>query len=274
MASNAPPQVSPLSEHQQQELDTSLLFAVGGGEAEKARALVRRGANPSASKNLPGISPPNNKTTALIEAARLGHDKMLRILLSARALDVSATDSFGDSALAWASAAGHLESVKLLAPVSNVQSKNSSGQTALMLAARNGFTAGVKELLADSNVLDVDDRGRSALMIACSHGQLQTVAALIEASDIDAEDQYGCTALCHAISGREEAICDLLAPRSDLGKKLTLGGTALDFARSRRIDSATRRIFEIIFSFAERQTLSAVSTTETRKNRASHARSL
>lgn len=281
------PTTTPLTQHikaaqrssaEQQDLDTSLLFAVGGGERARARALIRRGANPSAPKNRPGLSAPQNKTTALIAAAELGNDKILKALLSAPTLDAQATDSFGDSALAWAASFGHVECLKMLVPLSNVHGKNEVGQTALMLAARRGSADCIKELIGISDARDVDHGGTTALMIASGLGQLEAAAVLVEGSDIDAEDQYGNTALCHAIIYQEEDVCRFLAPLSSLRKTLALGENTLDLAhklaQENPSNSAARRIYDIVFSIAEQKELAAATKLEMGAKRSAPTRAL
>lgn len=84
----------------------ALLRAAAAGNADSVRTLV---ASPNVDVN--GVSETGD--TPLIEAARLGHDDVVRILLLAKA-DPNIKSKDGKTALQLASEGGHEESVALL----------------------------------------------------------------------------------------------------------------------------------------------------------------
>ena len=84
----------------------ALLRAAAAGNADSVRTLV---ASPNVDVN--GVG--ENGDTPLIEAARLGHDDVVRVLLIAKA-DPNIKNKDGKTALQLASEGGHEESVALL----------------------------------------------------------------------------------------------------------------------------------------------------------------
>jgi ankyrin repeat protein len=84
----------------------ALLRAAAAGNADSVRTLV---ASPNVDVN--GVGETGD--TPLIEAARLGHDDVVRILLLAKA-DPNLKSKDGKTALQLASEGGHEESVALL----------------------------------------------------------------------------------------------------------------------------------------------------------------
>lgn len=84
----------------------ALLRAARAGNADTVKSLL---ASPNVDVN--GVDADGN--TALIEAARFGHDDVITALLVARA-DVSTKNKQGKTALMLASEGGHDECVRLL----------------------------------------------------------------------------------------------------------------------------------------------------------------
>lgn len=84
----------------------ALLRAARAGNADTVKSLL---ASPNVDVN--GVNADGN--TALIEAARFGHDDVITALLVARA-DVSTKNKQGKTALMLASEGGHDECVRLL----------------------------------------------------------------------------------------------------------------------------------------------------------------
>lgn len=84
----------------------ALLRAARAGNADTVRTLLQ---SPNADVN--GVDELGN--TSLIEAARFGHDEVVRSLLIAKA-DVNAKNNEGKTALMHASEGGHDETVKAL----------------------------------------------------------------------------------------------------------------------------------------------------------------
>lgn len=84
----------------------ALLRAARGGNADTVKTLLA-----SSNVDVNGVDAEGN--TALIEAARFGHDDVVSALLIARA-DVNAKNKAGKTALQLASEGGHDETVRLL----------------------------------------------------------------------------------------------------------------------------------------------------------------
>ena len=91
----------------------ALLRAARAGNADTVKSLL---ASPNVDVN--GVDADGN--TALIEAARFGHDDVITALLVARA-DVSTKNKQGKTALMLASEGGHDECVRLLTQASSAR---------------------------------------------------------------------------------------------------------------------------------------------------------
>jgi ankyrin repeat protein len=87
-------------------------------------------------------------STMLLQASRIGHDGIVRILLE-RNVDVNCADGYDRTALSWASEKGHDSVVKLLPQAKDIDinSKDHIGRTALSRASENGHDLVVKLLL-------------------------------------------------------------------------------------------------------------------------------
>lgn len=79
------------------------------------------------------------ETEALLRAASAGNADTVRTLLASPNVDVNGIDDQGNTALIQAARFGHNEVVKaLLIAKADVKTKNNEGKTALMLAAEGG----------------------------------------------------------------------------------------------------------------------------------------
>jgi ankyrin repeat protein len=106
----------------------SLLFAVQGCSAAKRASR----------------SP---ETDALLRAARAGNADTVRTLLASPNVDVNGIDDHGNTALIEAARFGHDEVVTaLLIAKADTKVKNAEGKTALMLAAEGGHDETVRVL--------------------------------------------------------------------------------------------------------------------------------
>jgi ankyrin repeat protein len=90
----------------------ALLRAAAAGNADSVRTLV-------ASPNIDVNGVDENGNTPLIEAARMGHDDVVQVLLIAKA-DPNIKNKAGKTALQLASEGGHEESVALLTQAGTV----------------------------------------------------------------------------------------------------------------------------------------------------------
>ncbi|KAI5785392.1 hypothetical protein FPQ18DRAFT_87085 [Pyronema domesticum] len=113
-------------------------------------------------------------STMLLQAVRIGHEGIVRILLE-RGVDVNLADGNNRTALSWASENGHDSVVKLLLQADgiDINSKDSEyDRTALSWASENGHDSVVK-LLLQADGIDInskDDDGETALSLASLYG--------------------------------------------------------------------------------------------------------
>ena len=89
----------------------------------------------------------SQETEALLRAASAGNADTVRTLLTSPNVDVNGVDDQGNTALILAARLGHNEVVRaLLIAGANVRVKNKEGKTALMLAAEGGHDQTVAAL--------------------------------------------------------------------------------------------------------------------------------
>jgi ankyrin repeat protein len=87
------------------------------------------------------------ETDALLRAASMGNADTVRTLLASPNVDVNGIDDHGNTALIQAARFGHDEVVTaLLIAKADVKKKNDEGKTALMLAAEGGHDETVRAL--------------------------------------------------------------------------------------------------------------------------------
>ena len=149
--------------------------------------------------------------------------------------DEASLDRHGASALDWASGAGHLECVLLLAPhAANVVACRRDGRGPAHWAARHGRTEVLRHLLglAGGGSLAANARttnGTTMLMFACYGGHVETAAALHAAhADLHAQNAWGCDAGHFAALGGSVDACRWLAAQGvALERKQRNGHSAL-----------------------------------------------
>lgn len=161
-----------------------------------------------------------NRGTALIEAANLGYRKMVGVLLSASAINVNATDRWGETALMKAASYGHIENIKRIVMTlsGDVNAVNHVGRTALSSAALYAQTETVAFLLSVDgiNVNNVGQYAHTALSAAASRGHTEIVKNLLPkvGDHINTPDFMGDTALMlAAFGGYTETVNVLLSAR-------------------------------------------------------------
>ena len=172
--------------------------------------------------------------TALMCAAILGNEEMVRLLLDAGA-NINAKNCDGQqTALILASGVGHDNVVRmLLCEKAHVDEVDIYGCTALHHASGMGHTNIVQMLMGHGVPLDLPDKeGSTALMCACDSGNMNVVQVLIDAkANLNSVNERGETALCLAIfQGHIKIVNMLFAAGVDLNVQYQSYGTALIYA--------------------------------------------
>jgi len=170
--------------------------------------------------------------TALMFACALGHDKVVRLLLS-RGAGVNFKARNETTALMLAAASGNSETLRLLLEAgAPVEARDKNGNTALVLAARSGHAGAVKILSADSGSKRLNDDRGAALMAAAEDGHSEVVRALLAAgTDVNAKDKHGNTSLIRASrNGHRDVLKILLERQADTNAKNNQQANALMLA--------------------------------------------
>ncbi|KAI9679647.1 MAG: hypothetical protein M1829_001609 [Trizodia sp. TS-e1964] len=172
----------------------------------------------------------NRGTTALIWAARGGHEAIVQLLLD-KGANTEANDIYGGTALICAARGGHEAIVQLLLDKgANTEAKDDRKATALIRAARGGHEAIVQLLLDKGANTEANDiYGGTALICAARGGHEAIVQLLLDkGANIEAEDNTGDTALSTAaLEGNETIVQLLLEKGANTEANDNYGGTAL-----------------------------------------------
>jgi len=127
--------------------------------------------------------------TGLHGAAYLGCVEIMIALLDTNKWDVQATDHCGNTAIIWAARGGHEEAVRVLLEQSKVDPDRGDkcNRTPLWWAACNGHKGVVRTLLAQENVNpnQVSRSGETPLGRAAIGGHEVVVGMLLERNDVD-----------------------------------------------------------------------------------------
>ena len=164
--------------------------------------------------------------TGLHGAAYFGCLEVVVALLEMNKEDVQATDSHGNTAIAWASTRGHEGVVRVLLERSDVRSDTPStgyGSAPLLWAAENGHEGVVRILLerSDVNPNKAGKGRRTPLMWAARNGHEGIVRMLLERKDItpDKPDSFHATPLSWASENGHEGVVRMLLERNDVNPK-------------------------------------------------------
>ncbi|KAH3913242.1 hypothetical protein HBH56_113530 [Parastagonospora nodorum] len=179
--------------------------------------------------------------TLLSQAAKKGHETVVRLLLQKDMTEHESSKTESYMALLLAAEAGNAAVVKLLldAGRSNVDFDASSTGAALLKAATLGHEHVVKLLLETTDIkVDVkDEHGHTPLLLAASRGKQAVVKLLLATGKVDLNSKgiYGDTSLFQAIDGGHDEVVKLLVRTGniDLGAKNRFGETPLERAISK-----------------------------------------
>ncbi|GFR89282.1 ankyrin-1 [Elysia marginata] len=192
-------------------------IAVNGLNAKKDSALLwaARWGHQAVVRELlsrgarPGLE--NDKgSTALYWAVRYGHTETVQLLAGEGKADVNQTRKLGLVApIVLASALGLSDIVTILLQYGADANKSiRGGERPIHHAAREGFSDIIKLLVSHHAVVDVaDERGDTALLLAAKYGRVQALHTLV---DPKAVDDYGNNMLhIAAMKNQPKVIADL-----------------------------------------------------------------
>jgi ankyrin repeat protein len=226
------------------------------------------------------------KQTALHKAARMGHHKIVKLLVDRNA-NINVKDKTGVTPMMSAAAHNHKKVIKLLLsktiesdyPSSTRSEKNShvlaytinaqdnSGMTAVMWAIISGHASILKKLVK-TGVCDVtipDRCGRLPLTVAAKMGHVAIVKILLGPHarhvNVNAKDSYGnCALLLACLYGHTQVVQQLLTHRDiDLKIRDNDKNTALILAASKGyIDIIEMLLKDQVTIFVDSQVLDEV----------------
>ena len=165
-------------------------------------------------------------STALIWAARRGHEEVVKMLLERKDVNPNQPDTnHGTRPISWAAAGEHEGVVKTLLEREDVNPNPADtfySRAPLSRAAENGHEGLVKMFLArkDVNPNQADPAsGRTPLSWAAENGHEGVVKMLLEQEDVDlgrADTFYGRTPLSLAAENGHEGVVEMLLEREDV----------------------------------------------------------
>jgi len=231
-------QTEPVSPEVSQEVSTgsqALIQAAASGNLTEVKRLHKAGVELNTKMG-------SEQTTALIEAAKHGHIKIVGLLLGA-GVDIAQQDAQGNSVLMHAVKARHLEQVKLLRQNgADLNAHNLADETVLMAACSvMGNKDTVRYLLKKrSNAHASSKTGATALHFAAASGADSALRTLIMYEvDLDAQDNKGMTALMLLAGNadtdpvnRMKMAKSLVQEGAQHDLKNKAGATALDLAKA------------------------------------------
>jgi hypothetical protein len=127
------------------------------GKDEEVRKILKE--NPTLNVNW--SDPDSSNQTALIQACRNGHDKVVTLLLAHPDIDINQKDYYGESPFFWACVNGSTSCVQLLLKDGRVKvnEPNRNGSTPLYWAAPYGHLEVIKWWIASGREVDLGQPG-------------------------------------------------------------------------------------------------------------------
>jgi ankyrin repeat protein len=170
----------------------------------------------------------------LLNAAELGHDRLLALLITSGRFENVSQDSNDTNLLWWASKNGCEISAKLLIALepAMIDGKDKNERTPLIVAAEHGHTEVTELLLEEGADLEATSKIGNALYVASAKGNEEVVALLLDkGADVDAQGGLYETALQAASRfGHREIVALLLDNGANINAQGGAYGTALKVA--------------------------------------------
>jgi len=194
--------------------DKTLLLLLGAKGGKRVRINER--------------NPQHEGYTLLAEAAALGHNRVVKLLLERGAAPDTSTDS-GFTPLTLALRAGHDGTAQILVNggAGLDASDTAYGKTALLWAVENKASGTIIKLLCDKGC-DLDARSRqglTALMLAADANNADIVRVLLQAgANPKTQDQRAGTALSRAKEKHFSVVAGLLLEAMAAREKKDVGG--------------------------------------------------
>ena len=164
-----------------------------------------------------------NDQTIIHLAAKNNQDEVIEEILQSASDDymVNENDQFDNTPLHLASAAGYLETVKVLVKHNaQIDNKNEDEQTPLHMAANQGHSEVVEYIVQQdkNSVNDLDEDDNTALHLAAREKMTRTVEVLLEhGSDVRKRNGLDWTPLdCAAASGSYKCVQKILEAGADV----------------------------------------------------------
>lgn len=156
---------------------------------------------------------PSHGFTALALATAAGKLESAKLLLKAGA-QPDATDKFGKTAIMWAAAAGHEAlATALWRGKADLTMQDKSGWDALFAACHGGHVRLATVWVANADVNRATADGTTALMAAAQAGKAAVVKLLLQRkAEPAAANAKGHRALEHARAGKHNEVVELLQP--------------------------------------------------------------
>ena len=187
----------------------------------------------------------------LFWASRYGNEKVAQALREMGAVEKVDKEGMGEELLKIlgvqsADEIDEKRAIELIKDGANIEKKDTFGQTALIWASRYRRVEVVKTLLSrGAKVDEKDNDGDTALMWASANGHVEVVEALIEnGAKVDEKDNKGYTALMRAsysYKRRAEVIKALLDAGAKVDEKNNGGNTAIDLTDDDEIKKMLRK---------------------------------
>jgi ankyrin repeat protein len=194
----------------------------------------------------------DSSVNTLMVASFLGHETVVKALLTTGNDEVNLQDKGGCTPLFWAAEQGHESVVDCLLATGqvDVNLQSHKNRTALFCAAQYGHEEVVKRLLKSGKaVVDGrDDSGCTPLLYAVKHGHEGVVRCLLTTDrvDVNAKDGTGWNSLLYAARyGYEKIAAHLLSTgKVDVNARGKDGWTALLHATNKGYEGIVRQLLK------------------------------